>query len=362
MKKRITIGTLTLLSLMGMFGCKQQETVEALMTLDVKADYPEKEWVVQDFLDVEYIPLETNDEFITQGSVKAIGKRFVLVTNLLNDGNIFVFDRKTGKAVRKINRKGQGAEEYAFINGIILDEEKDEMFVNSASNKKIFVYDLQGNFKRSFQHAEGAQYLDVFDYDADNLICYDMSASYKDGQKRDKEFYHALISKQDGSVTRAIPLPFDIIKAPFVQKGDMVAVASVRSITPDQGNWLLADTSSDMFLTMGVNTGRYCFMQTIGKEFNFEKGRGFPTTDLMYDSREKAVFKPIVLNANYTTRKRVDLISRLGNEEVAAYEILSADRLVEAYGKGELKGGLKEIAAGLDEESNPVLMLVKHKR
>ena len=188
MKKRITIGTLTLLSLMGMFGCKQQETVEALMTLDVKADYPEKEWVVQDFLDVEYIPLETNDEFITQGSVKAIGKRFVLVTNLLNDGNIFVFDRKTGKAVRKINRKGQGAEEYAFINGIILDEEKDEMFVNSASNKKIFVYDLQGNFKRSFQHAEGAQYLDVFNYDADNLICYDMSASYKDGQKRDKEF------------------------------------------------------------------------------------------------------------------------------------------------------------------------------
>ena len=58
MKKRITIGTLTLLSLMGMFGCKQQETVEALMTLDVKADYPEKEWVVQDFLDVEYIPLD----------------------------------------------------------------------------------------------------------------------------------------------------------------------------------------------------------------------------------------------------------------------------------------------------------------
>ena len=37
MKKRITIGTLTLLSLMGMFGCKQQETVEALMTLDVKS-------------------------------------------------------------------------------------------------------------------------------------------------------------------------------------------------------------------------------------------------------------------------------------------------------------------------------------
>ena len=92
MKKRITIGTLTLLSLMGMFGCKQQETVEALMTLDVKADYPEKEWVVQDFLDVEYIPLETNDEFVTQGKVMAIGAEVILITNWANDGNLFVFD------------------------------------------------------------------------------------------------------------------------------------------------------------------------------------------------------------------------------------------------------------------------------
>ena len=143
MKKRITIGTLTLLSLMGMFGCKQQETVEALMTLDVKADYPEKEWVVQDFLDVEYIPLETNDEFITQGSVKAIGKRFVLVTNLLNDGNIFVFDRKTGKAVRKINRKGQGAEEYAFSTGSSLQVIDEYLLVRSTIDKHLVFFLIQ---------------------------------------------------------------------------------------------------------------------------------------------------------------------------------------------------------------------------
>ena len=77
MKKRITIGTLTLLSLMGMFGCKQQETVEALMTLDVKADYPEKELILQDLMDVEYIALETTDDFITKGAVKADRKSVV---------------------------------------------------------------------------------------------------------------------------------------------------------------------------------------------------------------------------------------------------------------------------------------------
>ena len=72
------------------------------MTLDVKADYPEKEWVVQDFLDVEYIPLETNEEFITSASMQAIGKNLIILRNKNGqDGDIFIFDR-TGKGQRKI--------------------------------------------------------------------------------------------------------------------------------------------------------------------------------------------------------------------------------------------------------------------
>ena len=43
-------------------------------------------------------------------------------------------------------------------------------------------------------------------------------------------------------------------------------------------------------------------------------------------------------------------------------QALQAHELVEAYGKGRLKGKLKEIATTLDEESNPVIMLIKHKK
>ena len=35
---------------------------------------------------------------------------------------------------------------------------------------------------------------------------------------------------------------------------------------------------------------------------------------------------------------------------------------VEANKEGKLKGGLKEIASKLNEEDNPVLMLLKHKK
>lgn len=245
MKKGIATGALALFMVAGLSGCISSETQEELITVDLKANYSEKELVVQDFMDVEYIPLETTDEFITQGNVQAIGEQYVLVTNHINDGNIFVFDRKTGKGIRVINRKGQGAEEYASANKIVLDETKEEMIVNSSRTKKMFVYDLQGNFKRSFPHTQDAEYFEMFDYDEDNLICYDMSGSYKEVEKRDKAFYHALISKQDGSVTQGFVLPFDLIKSPYVEQGDAVAVAWTRSIAPDRGNWLLGDISTD---------------------------------------------------------------------------------------------------------------------
>lgn len=367
-------------------GCGKRNEETNIITVDVNASHPKKELILQDFMDVEYIPLETNDEFITQGDVQDIGDKYIIVKNWNNDGDIFVFDRKTGKGVRKINHKGQGAEEYGYINGVILDEANNEMFVNSASMKKIFVYDLAGNFKRSLNHAEGAEYLNVLNYDKDNLICYDMSVYYEEGKSRSKQFYHAIISKQDGKIIREIPIPFDIVKAPLVQKGDAMAVTSVRPIIPYHDKWLLVETSTDtvytylpkenkispflvktpskdpeMLLTIGTVTDRYCFLQTIKKVFDFTKGRGFPIFDLVYDKQENAVFDVTIRNNDGPEKPNVNLTTYPVNGKIAAFQRLNAGPLVEAYNNGELKGKLKDIVAALNEESNPVIMLMKNR-
>ena len=44
---------------------------------------------LQDFMDVNSIPLETNDEFVTQGKVMAIAD-VILITNWATDGNLFI--------------------------------------------------------------------------------------------------------------------------------------------------------------------------------------------------------------------------------------------------------------------------------
>lgn len=358
---------------------------DGFITVDVAASYPEKELILQDFMDVEYIPLETTDEFLTQGLVRDVGKEYLVVTNRNNDGDIFVFGRKDGKGLRKINRQGQGAEEYTRINQIILDEGNGEIFVKSMGNK-ILVYDLYGKFKRCLNLDR--EISSIYDYDRYNLIGYDMSDYHNKGKERSKS-YHIIISKQDGSIAREIFIPFKTVNTPLVKDGDRFIASYSYQIRLSHGKCILIDTSADtlynyapdgtlspfivrtpsahtmepeVFLYMGICSDRYYFMQTVKNVFNFEKGNGFYTDELVYDKEEKAIFRVSVYNNDYVEKRTVAVTAKSINYEVEGVSSLNASRLVEIYKKGQLKNGkLKEIASALDEEDNPVIMLVKRK-
>ena len=118
----------------------------------------------------------------------------------------------------------------------------------------------------------------------------------------------------------------------------------------------------EVFLFLGILTNRYYFMETVKKEYNFETHEGFPTTDLLYDKQEKAIFEYIVYNNDYSEKRAVNMKSLPVDDKIASWQSIEASQLIEDYEKGKLKGRLKEIAASLDEESNPVIMLIKHKK
>jgi hypothetical protein len=380
-----------ILSLLLMAGCEEnKQSTDDIITVDVTKIYPEKKLVLQDFMDVEYIPLETTDEFLNQGVVMNIGKEVILVKNRINDGDIFVYDRKTGKALRKINRKGQGREEYSSLGEAILDEDNKEILIIGYAEKNI-VYDLFGNFKRRFDFVEiedAGYYTNIFNYDRDNLIGY-----YRYFDVENKQSCHIIISKQDGSLTRKIQVPVKKILTTGVRENVDGEIYSsdpgVFTPNPYKGDWILVEPSSDtvyrylpdgnihpfivrvpsahsmspaVFLNLGVITDRYYFMRTVKKTFDFAKGVGFPTANFVYDKEEKAVFKYSVFNDDFSNKRKVDMSMPAPNDEIACCSSLEAHQLVDAYQKGELKGKLKEIAATLKEDDNPVIMLVKHKK
>jgi hypothetical protein len=393
MKKLIILLPLALSVMAGCGGSKQ--STDNLVTVDVTASYPEKELILQDFLDVEYIPLETTDGFLTMAYLQHVGKDVFVVRNRnrSSDGDIFFFD-KSGKGLKKINRQGQGGEEYTFLLWVILDEDNNEIFVDDHYVRKIFVYDLEGNFKRSFSMKEGLYYDQINNFDRDHLICHDGDSGFYDELRN----IFLIVSKQDGSIVKEIRIPYEKKVSTIVQVQDeksgigYTAGARNQELVPYRDGWILADPSSDtiyqlqsdyaltpflarspsiqsmekeVFLFPGVLTGRYYFMQAVKKEYDFATDQGFPRTNLAYDRQENALFRCVVYNEDFLDKKPVNMVYgdvSLLNNDVAFIQKLEAHELVEAYEDGKLKGRLKEIAAGLDEESNPVLMLAKYRK
>ena len=388
MKTLIFIETILLLV---MTSCgSDNASTDGFITVDVtKSSYsPKKELVLQDFMDVEYIPLETNDEFVNQGYVNAIGEKYIIVTNYREDGDIFVYDRN-GKAIRKINRKGQGGEEYISCLKIILDEENEELFINDFLARKIKVYDLEGNFKRSFkqkQEGDTQFYGEIFNYDKNNLICYD---------ECNADIPFLLISKKDGSITREIITPFKEKKL-FIQLlryegGTRAAGPGPYSrITPFKGNWILLEPSSDtiytlmpdcslrpfiaktppvhtmnpeFYLILKLVSDRYYFMESIKNVYDFRKEEGFPKTYFVYDTQEKDFFSYIIYNGDYSDKRELYMVMFTPiNAKGELWATIDAFELCRDYKKGKLKGKLKDIAAKLGEDDNRVIMLVKPKK
>ena len=377
--------------LLVMISCGSDNTsTDGFITVNVtKSSYsPKKELVLQDFMDVEYIPLETNDEFVNHGNVQAVGEKYIIVTNYRNDGDIFVYNRK-GKAIRKINRKGQGAEEYTYCSGVTLDEDNNEMFIDDHFIKKVFVYDLEGNFKRSFkQKNDGGSrsYDDIFNYDKENLICYD---------ELNNEIPFLLVSKQDGNITKEIKVPFKEKKLFFQilrqKEGTRAAGPGLYSrIIPYNNNWILIEPSSDtiytlmpdcslrpfiaktppvhtmnpeFYLILRLISDRYYFMESVKNVYDFRKEEGFPRTYFMYDTQEKDFFSYIIYNGDYSYKRELYMVMFTPiNAKGELWATIDAFDLCKDYKEGKLKGKLKDIAAKLGEDDNRVIMLVKPKK
>jgi len=380
---------------------QKQAGNDDLIKIDVtKTNYPKEELILQDFTDVEYIPLETTDDFVNEGLVQDIGNKFIIVTNgKTRNGDIFIYSR-TGRALRKINRKGLSGEEYTGFLRIILDEDKNEIYVNDILKGKILVYNLSGKFKRSFPYkgdGDGRYYTDMFNYDKDHLICYD---------EYNKTGSFFLIFKQDGSIYKEIKIPFkkklllrQIIYEPGIKdattksysvSSHIVTPGNQSRITSYNGNRMLSEISSDtiygfmpdyglrpflvrtppiqsmnpeVFLILNCFYDRYIFMEAIKNVYDWNAKEGFPSTFIMYDKQKKSFSRYIVYSGDYSTKKEIYLNSlKTDNYQIGSWRSLEAYQLVDDYKKGILKGKLKEIASKLKEDDNPVIMLIKQKK
>ena len=364
-----------------MTGCIGYKQVHPI-TVNVTDTFPVKELVLQDFMDVEYVAMEITEEFSRWGDILAVGKEVILVISKNHRGDIFIYSRN-GKSLRKINQKVGND----YLSEIFLDENKGELYINNYYSDIIYVYDLYGNLKRSIKYKDNVSNINMYNYNEDNLILYNNPAQIEQSI--------FVVSKQDGSIVDKIEIPFIQEKETTVVQRDSNSAHYVTHLNfpviPHKGNWIITSPSSDtvytylpdhniipfivrtpsiqsmtpeVFLFPGILTNRYYFMETVKKEYDFEKQKGFPVNRLMYDRRKKAVYEYIVNNNDYSGRienMSVRIIND-GKGEIAFWVMLDNNSLLKANDNGLLKGKLKDITTELKGKSYQVIMLVKNRK
>lgn len=112
------------------------------------------------FKSIEYIPLELNDQGILKDYPQLfLDKKHIVTINLFE--NAHLFDRKTGKHIREISKKGEGPDEYRWhpvavdkrYNYLIAENAKNWVYIDIEKNKAAFVVEKpERRYKASKEH------------------------------------------------------------------------------------------------------------------------------------------------------------------------------------------------------------------
>lgn len=114
----------------------------------------EKELKLSEFVEsVEYVKLETSAESMFGPSNYIIGKEYILVRQLYNPTQLFLFDR-SGIFLRKIGQEGKGPGEYISILHALFSPDEDYILVNDYQRKEFIEYSISGQVLRTIKYEE----------------------------------------------------------------------------------------------------------------------------------------------------------------------------------------------------------------
>lgn len=383
------------LFLIGVQEITSQSKNTKLPVFDLSKDYPQKKLRLQDMAEIEYVPLETTDEILLGGSsvLSAVTDKYILIHES-RLGDIFVFDRKTGKIYSHFNHRGQGGMEYSWIkNGTILDEKKEEIYVCS---QFIFVYSLKGEYKRTLKIKGFENDMKILNFDDESLFIYDDVVVLEPGREsRIKKDPYRLVSKKDGSLISVLDIHFSkryTNKIP--QKLENNMWRTFQFYYPHNVHYgsdiVIMDISSDTLYHLSPNKGliprltrtpsihatdprhiwipfltidKFMLFGTFILDFNSSGGQ-IPT--LMYDFATGEVNKVSILDTEYDTKAWSQGEWEPGGDPAIAKnvyaEFIDVSSMKEAYKGKRLVGNGMKVAKNLMEDDNPVVRIIKFKQ
>lgn len=361
------------------FGCTEKEK-SSLPFIDLTHKAELKKMALQDISKVTYIPFDTDTSYLlTDWLPECITENYIVFINN-NLGSILLFDH-SGKIAKIIHRQGNGPEEYVRLRLVTLDERKKELYCFLSYDKIIKVYTLDGSYLKTL-FSKDNDYMDVmYIYNDSLLLCWNQSIS------GNSDYY--FLSRHDTmrfqnvlTIPAANKISRDIIKRGY--RSARLQQAPVNPFVFQNGRYLIADPSNDTIfqltaqqtlepvftripsirsqktpvaLDYGLESKDYIFITAVELQFDFDTNQGCMQTPYLLEKKTGNIYRTHIYNRDYPNDP---------DYFCTAYQLVSgrlvqyypAEKLLEALKNNELSGELKDIASGLKEDDNGVLMMV----
>ena len=318
---------LLLLLLHGIVSCKPSHEDSTFPTIDLNKDYPTKRIDIHEIADVEYIPLETNEQsLIGNTDFQAISDKYIIIGDM-KYFQIIIFDRQ-GKFIRCINKRGQGPGEYTSFYAFDVDFDKEEIFIMTLYPRQtMWVYSFEGNFLREFKYDVNKKKLDIKrlnNYNDDYLIAYNdvyWPSPYPEYKREADKTPYYLINKQTGAIKIAhdrlfIPNPVP----PYLDR--------MRQGPYGGYNWTVGYTIE--FMARNGKTEFLLVDNSLDTLYTFENHQLQPAivrTPSITGMKEKRFVSPCALTDSLFIYRRVILEDDLFEQENTFYD----DRKFPAY-------------------------------
>ena len=365
----------------------QPQSTTGIPVVDFEKEYPQKDLLVSENADVEYVRLETTDEVLLDGLAGlylSVTDRYI-VTNNSKEGRIFVFNRQ-GKHLYNFMRKGNSGEEFMYAKKVRVDDKAEEIFVLDARNK-VLVYTLDGKFKRVLDLPKDMRADDLWNYDDEWLLSYDNYNLDREGLTcAEQPFF--LISKKDGQVKRIGVNAKDRIgpRIYFEKNGQRgVMAVSMNYIYKNGDEFVLSELGNDTvfmlkngeispllvrtpgskdkdvrsMMSVPLKLGDYIEVVEAPKELKMESGK-IETKSVYLNLKTGECFDlNLKDDVNFVEPSAVRSSEYVEAPKNHILSMPNTDRLFRWKEEGKLKGKLAEMVDEMKEDDNPILIIYK---
>ena len=365
----------------------QKEMMKPLSEVDIYAAYPEKQMDIQQWAEVDYLPL-SKKSFFSKGYngcfMGTITEDWIVAYTL--NGDVQVFDY-SGKMRHTFNHKGMEEEQYGHIYSLSFDKFREEIWIKDTPNR-FKVFTLDGMFKRAVLLPEGLNAKDCRNYSSDSLVCYDDYRVEEGLNKNVHPFY--FFSKKDEKIHklasvntrnrinnsecmrfnlggRSQTLSYILTTATlFVCKGRAVmadyAQDTIFCYAEGRTIPLLVRTPSVytslpfVLSTIDFMTSRFLFFGFVEKSSSSEKFH----RSLLYDFETGNLSCYQLYNSDFSSSLSVDVsVGASAYPDNWLVNEISAESFLQYHREGKLKGKAADAAGNIKDTDTCILVFYK---